>query len=133
MPLIAFNINLLTDRLDVARKIATAVRHSSGGLRFVKAMGVTLGDRGIVQVSMNLTHYEKTPIFRVFDLVYAMTGGGPGTATEPVALYTFNALLQHLRFGYGSALAVLVFLVTLVLALLYIRALAPRRVRGAGT
>ena len=69
MPLIAFNINLLTDRLDVAKKIATGVRHSSGGLRFVKAMGVTLGDRGIVQVSMNLTNYEKTPIFRVFDLV----------------------------------------------------------------
>jgi glutamate formiminotransferase len=69
MPLIAFNINLLTDRLDVAKKIATAVRHSSGGLRFVKAMGVTLGDRGVVQVSMNLTNYEKTPIFRVFDMV----------------------------------------------------------------
>jgi glutamate formiminotransferase len=69
MPLIAFNINLLTDRLDVARKIATAVRHSSGGLRFVKAMGVTLGDRGVVQVSMNLTNYEKTPIFRVFEMV----------------------------------------------------------------
>jgi glutamate formiminotransferase / 5-formyltetrahydrofolate cyclo-ligase len=69
MPLIAFNINLQTDRLDVAKKIATAVRHSSGGLRFVKAMGVSLGDRGIVQVSMNLTNYEKTPIFRVFDLV----------------------------------------------------------------
>jgi glutamate formiminotransferase len=69
MPLIAFNINLLTDRVDVAKKIATAVRHSSGGLRFVKAMGVTLGDRGIVQVSMNLTNYEKTPIFRVFEMV----------------------------------------------------------------
>jgi glutamate formiminotransferase len=62
MPLIAYNINLATDRLDVAKKIATAVRHSSGGLRFVKAMGVPLADRGIVQVSMNLTNYEKTPI-----------------------------------------------------------------------
>ena len=69
MPLIAFNINLQTDRLDVAKKIATAIRHSSGGLRFVKAMGIPLEDRGIVQVSMNLTNYEKTPIFRVFDLV----------------------------------------------------------------
>jgi glutamate formiminotransferase / 5-formyltetrahydrofolate cyclo-ligase len=69
MPLIAFNINLATDRLDVAKKIAAAIRHSSGGLRFVKAMGVALAERGIVQVSMNLTNYEKTPIFRVFELV----------------------------------------------------------------
>lgn len=69
MPLIAYNINLATDRLDVARKIATAVRQSSGGLRYVKAMGVSLADRGIVQVSMNLTNFEKTPIFRVFELV----------------------------------------------------------------
>jgi glutamate formiminotransferase / 5-formyltetrahydrofolate cyclo-ligase len=69
MPLIAFNINLATDRLDVAKKIAAAIRHSSGGYRFVKAMGITLVDRGIVQVSMNLTNYEKTPIFRVFETV----------------------------------------------------------------
>jgi glutamate formiminotransferase / 5-formyltetrahydrofolate cyclo-ligase len=69
MPLIAYNINLHTNRLDVAKKIASAVRHSSGGLRFVKAMGVDLSDRGIVQVSMNLTNYEKTPIFRVFEMV----------------------------------------------------------------
>ena len=69
MPLIAYNINLATNRLDVAKKIAAAVRMSSGGLRYVKAMGIPLEDRGIVQVSMNLTNYEKTPIFRVFDLV----------------------------------------------------------------
>ena len=69
MPLIAYNINLATDRLEVAKKIASAIRMSSGGLRYVKAMGIPLEDRGIVQVSMNLTNYEKTPIFRVFDLV----------------------------------------------------------------
>src|SRR5207253_791021 len=69
MPLIAYNINLATDRLDVAKKIASAIRQSSGGYRFVKAMGITLDDRGIVQVSMNLTNYEKTPIFRVFETV----------------------------------------------------------------
>jgi glutamate formiminotransferase len=69
MPLIAYNINLATNRLDVAKKIAAAVRHSTGGLRFVKAMGIELADRGIVQVSMNLTNYEKTPIFRVFEMV----------------------------------------------------------------
>jgi glutamate formiminotransferase len=69
MPLIAYNINLATDRLDVAKKIAAAIRHSSGGFRFVKAMGISLADRGIVQVSMNLTNYEKTPIYRVFETV----------------------------------------------------------------
>jgi glutamate formiminotransferase / 5-formyltetrahydrofolate cyclo-ligase len=69
MPLIAYNINLNTDRLDVAKKIAAAIRHSSGGFRFVKAAGFELKDRGIVQVSMNLTNYEKTPIFRVFETV----------------------------------------------------------------
>ena len=69
LPLIAFNINLATNRLDVAKRIAAAVRMSSGGLRFVKAMGISIEERGIVQVSMNLTNYEKTPLFRVFDLV----------------------------------------------------------------
>jgi glutamate formiminotransferase len=69
MPLIAYNINLATDRLDVAKKIAAAIRQSSGGFRNVKAAGFMLQDRGIVQVSMNLTNYEKTPIFRVFETV----------------------------------------------------------------
>jgi glutamate formiminotransferase len=69
MPLIAYNINLQTDRIDVAKKIAAAIRHSSGGLRYIKAAGFALEDRGIVQVSMNLTNYQKTPIFRVFELV----------------------------------------------------------------
>jgi glutamate formiminotransferase len=69
MPLIAYNINLATDRLDVAKKIAAAIRHSSGGFRYVKAMGVALEARGIVQVSINLTNFHKTPIFRVFEAV----------------------------------------------------------------
>ena len=69
MPLIAYNINLATDRLDVAKKIAAAIRHSSGGYRYVKAMGIKLDDRGIVQVSMNLTNFEKTPVHRVFETV----------------------------------------------------------------
>jgi glutamate formiminotransferase len=69
MPLIAYNINLNTDRLDVAKKIAAAIRHSSGGLRYVKAMGVKVEDRQLAQVSMNLTNHQKTPIFRVFEMV----------------------------------------------------------------
>jgi glutamate formiminotransferase len=69
MPLIAFNVNLATDRVEVAKKIAAAVRHSSGGFRFVKAMGLRIEDRNIVQVSMNLTNHEQTPVFRVFEAV----------------------------------------------------------------
>jgi ABC-type sugar transport system permease subunit len=60
---------------------------------------------------------------RVFDLVYVLTGGGPGTSTEPIALYTFNSLLQNLRFGYGSALSVITFVVSFALALGYLRLL----------
>lgn len=67
--------------------------------------------------------FRTLDAFRVFDLIYVMTGGGPGTSTEPIALYTFNALLQNLRFGFGSALSVVVFLVTFALALFYIRVL----------
>jgi glutamate formiminotransferase / 5-formyltetrahydrofolate cyclo-ligase len=69
MPLIAYNINLNTDRLDVAKKIAAAIRHSSGGLRYVKAMGVKVDERNLAQVSINLTNYQKTPMFRVFEMV----------------------------------------------------------------
>jgi ABC-type sugar transport system permease subunit len=65
--------------------------------------------------------FRTLDAFRVFDLIYVLTGGGPGTSTEPIALYTFSALLQNLQFGYGSALGVVVFLVTFGLAMAYIR------------
>jgi ABC-type sugar transport system permease subunit len=67
--------------------------------------------------------FRTLDAFRVFDLVYALTGGGPGTATEPIALYNFNTLMQNLEFGYGAALSVVVFAVTFALALVYIRLL----------
>jgi ABC-type sugar transport system permease subunit len=60
---------------------------------------------------------------RLFDLPYVLTGGGPGSATEPVSLYAFVALSQRLRFGYGSALSVLVFVLALAVALVAVRAL----------
>jgi ABC-type sugar transport system permease subunit len=75
--------------------------------------------------------FRTLDAFRVFDLVYALTGGGPGTSTEPIALYTFNTLLQNLQFGYGSALSIIVFVVTFSLALLYIRFLGAD-LTGAG-
>jgi glutamate formiminotransferase/formiminotetrahydrofolate cyclodeaminase len=66
-PLIAFNVYLTTNDISIAQKIAKALRNSSGGLRFVKAMGVMV--EGRAQVSMNLTHYRKTPIARVVEMV----------------------------------------------------------------
>lgn len=69
MPLVAFNINLDTDNLEIANKIARNVRHSGGGLRFVKAIGVELNERDIVQVSMNMTDYTKTSLYQSFEMV----------------------------------------------------------------
>jgi len=70
--------------------------------------------------------FRTVDALRVFDVVYVMTAGGPGTATEPIALYTFTTLLENLRFGYGSALSVIVFTITFVLALAAIRLLGRR-------
>jgi glutamate formiminotransferase len=69
MPLIAFNVDLGTDRVDVAQAIARSVRESNGGLPAVKALGLFLPHRGIAQVSMNLTDYVRTPIEVAFDAV----------------------------------------------------------------
>ncbi len=66
-PLVAFNVYLTTDNVDIARKIASAVRHSSGGLRFVKGLGLLVDGRA--QVSMNLTNFRKTPLARVVELI----------------------------------------------------------------
>jgi glutamate formiminotransferase / 5-formyltetrahydrofolate cyclo-ligase len=67
--LIAYNVNLATSDLSIADRIARAIRHVSGGFRYCKAMGVSLADRGIVQVSINMTNFRKTPLHRVFECV----------------------------------------------------------------
>jgi ABC-type sugar transport system permease subunit len=67
--------------------------------------------------------FRALDALRLFDLAYVLTGGGPGTATEPLSLYAFIALMQRLRFGYGSALSVTVFLLTFAFALIWVRAL----------
>jgi glutamate formiminotransferase len=69
MPLIAFNINLGTSDIEIAKKISLCIRHLSGGYRFTKAMGVNLQERGIVQVSINMTDYTQTALYRVFETV----------------------------------------------------------------
>ena len=68
-PLIAFNVNLRTTDVNIAQRIAKAVRHINGGYRYVKAMGLALEEQGLVQVSMNLTNYTKTPIPRVVETI----------------------------------------------------------------
>ena len=72
--LIAFNVNLASDRLDIARQIAATIRERDGGLPGVKALGLTLADRGIVQVSMNLTDYERTSPSAAFEAVEREAG-----------------------------------------------------------
>lgn len=95
-PLIAFNVNLGTDRIDIARAIARAVRESSGGLPHVRAMGVSLPDRHRVQVSMNLTDYRATPIHRAFERVQqeAERFGVPVVGSEIVGLAPLDALID---------------------------------------
>jgi glutamate formiminotransferase len=95
-PLIAYNIYLNTDDLKVARAIARTVRHSSGGLRYVKALGLDIPARGQVQVSMNLTNYRKSAVYTVFNLVKseAEAYGVTITDSEIVGLTPLDALLD---------------------------------------
>jgi glutamate formiminotransferase/formiminotetrahydrofolate cyclodeaminase len=93
-PLIAYNIYLNTDNVQIAQKIGRAVRHSSGGLRFVKAMGIIVD--GQAQVSMNLTNFRKTPIARVVEMVRreAARYGVMVTYSELVGLIPQDALVN---------------------------------------
>lgn len=94
--LVAFNVNLGTDDLEIANKIAKNVRHISGGLRFVKGMGVALEERKQVQVSMNLTDFTKTPIHRVFELIKieARRYGVAVVGSEIIGLLPMAALVN---------------------------------------
>lgn len=67
--------------------------------------------------------FRTLDALRLFDVPYVMTGGGPGTATEPLSMYAFTALMERLRFGYGSALSIAVFALTFLAALVFVRAL----------
>jgi len=95
-PLIAFNVNLDTDRLDIAKAIARAVRGSSGGFAACKAMAVMLEDQGLVQVSMNMVDYVKTPLYRVFEAIRfeAARWGVRILSSEVVGLCPSQALVD---------------------------------------
>ncbi len=96
MPLIAYNINLNTSDLEIASKIAKAIRAANGGFKYCKAIGVMLEDRNIAQVSMNLTNYEGTPIFYAFEMVRALADryGVQIIGSELVGLSPAKALLD---------------------------------------
>jgi formiminotetrahydrofolate cyclodeaminase len=92
--LVAFNVNLTTADVGIAKKVAEAVRFSSGGFRSVKALGVLLGSRNIAQVTMNLTDFERTPVHRVVEAVRreAARYGVAVAGTEIVGLVPQKAL-----------------------------------------
>lgn len=69
MPLIAYNINLDTPDVEIASRIAKTIRYINGGFRYCKALGVKLEDRNLAQVSMNLTDFTQTALYRVFETV----------------------------------------------------------------
>jgi len=96
VPLVAFNVNLGTDNLEIAVKIAKTVRNIGGGLKFVKAMGVKLEERNITQVSMNLVNYEKTAVYRAFEMVKmeAKRYGVTVVGSEVIGLLPMEALIQ---------------------------------------
>ncbi len=108
-PLIAFNVNLRTTDVAIADRIARAVRFINGGYRFVRAMGLTLEDKGMVQVSMNLVNYEKTPIPRVLETVRmeAARHGVNIAGTEligPVPLGAVKEVFEHYLQAHGFSL-----------------------------
>lgn len=96
MPLIAYNINLSTSDLSIASAIAKVIRRSSGGLDCVKALGVMLEDRNIAQVSINMTDFNRTPLYRVVELVKAEARrwGVTVVGTEVVGLTPMDALID---------------------------------------
>ena len=99
-PLIAFNVNLGTSDIEVAKEIAKHLRNKTGGLTFVKALGFELKDRGIVQVSMNMTDYTKTPLFMAYENVrmWAERFGVPVVGSEIVGLTPAKALYDTAEF-----------------------------------
>lgn len=103
MPLVAYNVNLNTGDLSIADAIAKKVRFLGGGLRFCKAMGVELTDRGIVQVSMNLTDFTKTAVYRAHEMVRmeAARYGVSVVGSEVIGLVPMQALIDCAEYYLG--------------------------------
>ena len=103
MPLVAYNINLSTNNLEIATKIAKNIRHINGGLRYVKAMGVELKERNITQVSINITDYTRTALYRAFELVRieARRYGVTIVGSEIIGLVPMEALIDTASYYLG--------------------------------
>ena len=103
MPLVAYNVNLGTNQLHIATDIAKKIRFIGGGLRYCKAMGVELKERGIVQVSINMTDYTRTALYRAFELVRieARRYGVPVVGSEIIGLVPMEALIDTASYYLG--------------------------------
>ena len=103
MPLVAYNVNLDSGNLEIADEIAKRVRHISGGLRYCKGIGIELKDRGQVQVSMNMTDYTRTALYRVFELIKieARRYGVNVIGSEIVGLVPMEALIDTAAYYLG--------------------------------
>jgi len=103
MPLVAFNVNIDTPNIEVANKIAKNVRHLTGGLRYCKGIGIELKERGIVQVSMNMTDYTKTSLYRAFELIKieARRYGVNVVGSEIIGLLPMEALIDTAVYYLG--------------------------------
>ena len=102
-PLIAYNINLDTQNIDIASRIAKTIRHSNGGYRFIKAGPVEVPERNMTQVTMNLTDYTKTSMYRAFEAVKmeARRYGVNVTGSEIVGLCPMEALIDVAQYYLG--------------------------------
>jgi len=103
MPLIAFNVNLNTPDVNVAKSIAKIIRGSSGGFKYCKAIGIKLSDRNIAQVSMNMVNYEGTPLYRVFEMIRteARRYGVSILGSEIIGLSPAKALIDCAEYYLG--------------------------------
>ena len=99
-PLVAYNLNLDTSDVQIAKNIAKIIREKDGGLNCVKAMGFMLEDRNIAQVSINMTDYRVTPLYRVTELVKAEARryGVRVTGTEVIGLCPMKALIDSAEY-----------------------------------
>ncbi len=103
MPLVAFNVILDTNNLDIANAIAKRVRHLSGGLRYCKGIGIAMEDRNLTQVSMNMTDFTKTPLYRSFELIRieAKRYGVNVIGSEVIGLLPMEAMIQTAEYYLG--------------------------------
>ena len=100
MPLVAFNVNLNTDNVEIANEIAKAIRGSSGGFKYCKAIGIKLEERNIAQVSMNMVNYQKTPLYYTYEMIRTLASryGVEIIGSEIVGLLPAEAMIDCASF-----------------------------------